>query len=109
LPLHPRVEHFVKTTDSDAQLNDPSLLKDKTYVNGEWIGAKSGKTFEVHGTYILTSCIFVFNSPVQTPQQASLSARSLRWIAPTPRLPSLLPLQRSQLSVNSRAANGHEC
>ncbi|KAF2021975.1 succinate-semialdehyde dehydrogenase-like protein [Aaosphaeria arxii CBS 175.79] len=30
------------------KLNDPSLLKDKTYVNGEWIGAKSGKTFEVH-------------------------------------------------------------
>lgn len=29
------------------QLKDQSLLKDKTYVNGEWIGAKSGKTFEV--------------------------------------------------------------
>ncbi|KAF2476602.1 succinic semialdehyde dehydrogenase [Lindgomyces ingoldianus] len=28
-------------------LNDPSLLKSQTYVNGEWIGAKSGKTFEV--------------------------------------------------------------
>ncbi|KAF2656700.1 succinic semialdehyde dehydrogenase [Lophiostoma macrostomum CBS 122681] len=28
-------------------LNDKSLLKDKCYVNGEWIGAKSGKTFEV--------------------------------------------------------------
>jgi succinate-semialdehyde dehydrogenase/glutarate-semialdehyde dehydrogenase len=30
-------------------LNDKSLLKDKCYVNGEWIGAKSGKTFEVTG------------------------------------------------------------
>ncbi|KAF2132376.1 succinic semialdehyde dehydrogenase [Dothidotthia symphoricarpi CBS 119687] len=29
-------------------LNDPSLLKTQTYVNGEWVGAKSGKTFEVH-------------------------------------------------------------
>lgn len=29
-------------------LNDQSLLKSQTYVNGEWIGAKSGKTFEVH-------------------------------------------------------------
>lgn len=30
------------------KLNDPSLLKlDVAYVNGEWIGAKSGKTFEV--------------------------------------------------------------
>ncbi|KAF2440628.1 succinate-semialdehyde dehydrogenase-like protein [Karstenula rhodostoma CBS 690.94] len=30
-------------------LNDKSLLKEaQTYVNGEWIAAKSGKTFEVH-------------------------------------------------------------
>ncbi|KAK0787674.1 succinate semialdehyde dehydrogenase NADP+ linked [Friedmanniomyces endolithicus] len=29
-------------------LSDKSLLKDKTYINGSWIGAKSGKTFEVH-------------------------------------------------------------
>ncbi|KAF2084434.1 succinic semialdehyde dehydrogenase [Saccharata proteae CBS 121410] len=28
-------------------LNDKSLLKTQTYVNGEWIDAKSGKTFEV--------------------------------------------------------------
>ncbi|KAI9789803.1 MAG: succinate semialdehyde dehydrogenase NADP+ linked [Piccolia ochrophora] len=28
-------------------LNDKSLLKHDAYVNGEWIGAKSGKTFEV--------------------------------------------------------------
>ena len=31
-----------------SQLKDPSLLKSQTYVNGEWIDAKSGKTFEVH-------------------------------------------------------------
>ena len=31
-------------------LNDPSLLKlNVAYVNGEWVVAKSGKTFEVHG------------------------------------------------------------
>ncbi|KAF1933900.1 succinate-semialdehyde dehydrogenase mitochondrial precursor [Didymella exigua CBS 183.55] len=30
------------------KLKDPSLLKSQTYVNGEWIDAKSGKTFEVH-------------------------------------------------------------
>ncbi|PSN70212.1 succinic semialdehyde dehydrogenase [Corynespora cassiicola Philippines] len=29
------------------QLNDKTLLKSQTYVNGEWIDAKSGKTFEV--------------------------------------------------------------
>jgi succinate-semialdehyde dehydrogenase / glutarate-semialdehyde dehydrogenase len=32
------------------QLKDPSLLKQGVcYVNGEWVKAKSGKTFEVHG------------------------------------------------------------
>ncbi|KIW07334.1 uncharacterized protein PV09_02183 [Verruconis gallopava] len=29
-------------------LKDPSLLKTQAYVNGEWVGAASGKTFEVH-------------------------------------------------------------
>ncbi|KAF1913749.1 Aldehyde/histidinol dehydrogenase [Ampelomyces quisqualis] len=29
-------------------LNDKSLLRNQTYVNGKWIDAKSGKTFEVH-------------------------------------------------------------
>ncbi|KAI9729541.1 MAG: succinate semialdehyde dehydrogenase NADP+ linked [Cirrosporium novae-zelandiae] len=28
-------------------LNDPSLFKQECYVNGEWVKAKSGKTFEV--------------------------------------------------------------
>ncbi len=33
-----------------AQLRDPSLLKTNVcYVNGEWVPAKSGKTFEVTG------------------------------------------------------------
>ena len=31
------------------QLNDPTLFKNECYVNGEWIKAKSGQTFEVHG------------------------------------------------------------
>ena len=29
-------------------LNDQSLLKDQSYINGKWVGAKSGQTFEVH-------------------------------------------------------------
>ncbi|KAF2437039.1 succinic semialdehyde dehydrogenase [Tothia fuscella] len=29
-------------------LDDKSLLKSKAYVNGQWVDAKSGKTFEVH-------------------------------------------------------------
>jgi len=32
------------------KLNDPSLFKTNVaYVNGEWVKAKSGKTFEVTG------------------------------------------------------------
>jgi succinate-semialdehyde dehydrogenase/glutarate-semialdehyde dehydrogenase len=30
-------------------LKDQSLFIEKAYVNGEWIGAQSGQTFEVHG------------------------------------------------------------
>jgi succinate-semialdehyde dehydrogenase/glutarate-semialdehyde dehydrogenase len=30
------------------QLKDPSLLKTQCYVNGEWVSAASGKTFDVH-------------------------------------------------------------
>jgi succinate-semialdehyde dehydrogenase/glutarate-semialdehyde dehydrogenase len=34
------------------KLNDPSLFKtDVAYVNGEWVKAKSGKTFEVFGMF----------------------------------------------------------
>ena len=28
-------------------LNDPSLLKNQSYINGKWVDAKSGKTFSV--------------------------------------------------------------
>ncbi|KAI7300139.1 hypothetical protein KC315_g17319, partial [Hortaea werneckii] len=28
-------------------LNDKSLLKNQSYINGQWVGAKSGQTFEV--------------------------------------------------------------
>jgi len=31
------------------QLNDPSLFRQKAYINGEWIDAKDGKTFDVYG------------------------------------------------------------
>lgn len=29
------------------QLDDPSLLKEACYVNGQWVAAKSGKVFSV--------------------------------------------------------------
>ena len=31
------------------QLKDKSLFIEKSYINGEWVGAQSGATFEVHG------------------------------------------------------------
>jgi succinate-semialdehyde dehydrogenase/glutarate-semialdehyde dehydrogenase len=30
-------------------LKDQSLFIEKAYVNGQWVDAQSGKTFEVHG------------------------------------------------------------
>lgn len=39
---------YRNTSNIYPQLSDKSLLKSQTYVNGEWIDAKSGKTFEVH-------------------------------------------------------------
>ncbi|KAF1841506.1 succinic semialdehyde dehydrogenase [Cucurbitaria berberidis CBS 394.84] len=39
---------YASSGHSIPPLTDKSLLKDQTYINGEWIGAKSGKTFEVH-------------------------------------------------------------
>ncbi|KAI1304837.1 aldehyde dehydrogenase [Xylaria venustula] len=31
----------------DLKLKDPELFRNQAYVNGEWIGAKSGKTFDI--------------------------------------------------------------
>lgn len=45
---HPQTIYVL--ADSFCKLNDPSLFKQNVaYVNGEWVKAKSGKTFEVHG------------------------------------------------------------
>lgn len=42
------------------KLNDPTLFKTGVaYVNGEWVKAASGKTFDVHGmfgTFIKSRC-----------------------------------------------------
>ena len=50
------------------KLKDPSLLKTNVaYVNGEWVQAKSGKTFEVHGM----SSVFLFREHWLTPADPS--------------------------------------
>lgn len=38
----PRRQHAVP------ELRDKSLFKQQSYINGKWVGARSGKTFEVH-------------------------------------------------------------
>lgn len=40
---------FPRANSSPRQLSDKSLLKSQAYVNGKWVDAKSGKTFDVHG------------------------------------------------------------
>lgn len=38
---------MLETTDLSSKLNDPSLLCTKAYINGEWVDADNGDTFEV--------------------------------------------------------------
>lgn len=38
---------MLDTTDLISKLNDPSLLCSKAYINGEWVDADSGDTFDV--------------------------------------------------------------
>jgi len=46
----PAVRHYSGMPHTVPKLKDPSLLKTNVaYVNGEWVGAQSGKTFEVTG------------------------------------------------------------
>ncbi|KAI9672909.1 MAG: succinate semialdehyde dehydrogenase NADP+ linked [Trizodia sp. TS-e1964] len=42
-----RLTRSLAISHSPPSLNDSSLLKRECYVNGEWVGAQSGKTFEV--------------------------------------------------------------
>ena len=39
---------MLKSVDLETKLKDPSLLKKQAYINGKWVGAKSGKTFPVY-------------------------------------------------------------
>ena len=31
------------------QINDLDIFRDKSFVNGEWVEAKSGKRFDIYG------------------------------------------------------------
>jgi hypothetical protein len=39
----------------NSQLNDPSLLHEASFLNGEWVQASSGKTFDVEGESVMFS------------------------------------------------------
>jgi succinate-semialdehyde dehydrogenase/glutarate-semialdehyde dehydrogenase len=38
---------MLDATDLSSKLNDPSLLRTQAYINGEWVDADSGETFDV--------------------------------------------------------------
>lgn len=51
VPKVSRLDH-PQRADADRihlQLNDPSLFKQQAFINGKWVDAKSGQTFDVHG------------------------------------------------------------
>ena len=93
------------------KLNDPSLLKlNVAYVNGEWVKAKSGKTFEVFGMlynvvlyrvipYFYKGDIFLTNnSCLQIPHQENSSVQPPN---STPKTQKLLSKPQPQLSPPS--------
>ncbi|KAJ5579901.1 uncharacterized protein N7459_005886 [Penicillium hispanicum] len=48
IPPPPAAKRLYTMEHSRPDLKDPSLFIEKCYINGEWVGAQSGKTFEVH-------------------------------------------------------------
>ncbi|MCJ1304733.1 succinate semialdehyde dehydrogenase NADP+ linked [Hypocenomyce scalaris] len=59
------------------ELNDKSLLKLECYVNGEWIKAKSGKTFDVHDPAsgkLIGSCPEMNKDDIENAIQAAAAA-----------------------------------
>lgn len=45
--LNSRATYASMSQHSVPPLSDPSLLKNQSYINGQWVSAKSGKTFSV--------------------------------------------------------------
>jgi hypothetical protein len=44
----PQHRAFRVSVAAALRLNDPSLLRDRCYVNGQWVAAKDGRTLAVH-------------------------------------------------------------
>lgn len=98
--IHTRPSSTMPPVHTVPKLNDPSLLKTGVaYVNGEWVKAKSGKTFEVHGmrdsTLTITLCSRTVLQPLtlhfcQTPPLENS-------LAPPRNLTPLIPNVRSTL------------
>jgi hypothetical protein len=43
---------------NNQQLKNPDLLHNESFIHGEWVKSKSGKTFEVAG--MLLACFFFY-------------------------------------------------
>ncbi|KAJ5895185.1 succinate-semialdehyde dehydrogenase [Penicillium taxi] len=48
IPPPPALKRLYTMGSNRPELNDKSLFIEKCYINGEWVGAQSGETFEVH-------------------------------------------------------------
>ncbi|KAJ5222499.1 uncharacterized protein N7469_008739 [Penicillium citrinum] len=48
IPPPPAAKRLYTMGHSKPDLKDKSLFIEKSYINGEWVGAQSGETFEVH-------------------------------------------------------------
>lgn len=46
---------ILNTRLTSHQLKNPAIFKDKSYVNGEWVEAKSGKRFDIIGLFPMPS------------------------------------------------------
>ena len=42
-----RIINMLDTLKTTLQLNNPALLREQSYINGEWVSAADGKTFNV--------------------------------------------------------------
>lgn len=93
------------------KLKDPSLLKlDVAYVNGEWVKAKSGKTFEVTGMAVVENRRKDTDSYQTHPQARSLelfqnSMPRIHNLQSMPPLPPSPPFER-RLVASDRSCSG---
>lgn len=85
--------HLIGILTNDAQLSNPELFHNKSYVNGEWIEAKSGKKFDIIGKFTSLQLLHRLPNLEQIPEMAEYG-QQLQITAPKmSTMPSKLPMQ----------------